>query len=156
MGTRAGALDPGVVLFLFQQLGLDAGEVENLLYRESGLLGISGISSDMRTLLASDAPDARLAIDYFVHRAAREIGAMAAVLGGLDALVFTAGIGENSAPIRARICEASRWLGLELDPSANAASRPCISTAESRVSAWVIRTNEELMIARHTAGLLTT
>jgi acetate kinase len=154
MGTRPGALDPGVVLHLFQGLGLSAKEVETLLYKKSGLLGISGISNDMRELLASREPDARLALDYFVYRAAKEIGALAAVLGGIDALVFTAGIGENSAEIRARIGAASAWLGIELDPEANARAGPRISTESSAVSAWVIPTNEELMIARHTGALL--
>jgi acetate kinase len=154
MGTRPGALDPGVVLHLFRGLNLSAGQVEALLYRKSGLLGISGISNDMRDLLGRDDPGARLAIDYFVYRAAKEIGALAAVLRGLDAIVFTAGIGENSAEIRRRICEASAWLGVELDPAANAATGPRISTPHSKVSAWVIPTNEELMIARHTANLL--
>jgi acetate kinase len=154
MGTRPGALDPGVVLHLFQSLKLSAAEVEALLYKKSGLLGISGISNDMRDLLGRDEPDARLAVDYFVYRAAKEIGALAAVLGGLDAIVFTAGIGENSAEIRRRIGEASAWLGVALDDSANAAARSRITTAASKVSAWVIPTNEELMIARHTARLL--
>ena len=154
MGTRPGALDPGVVLYLFQGLGMSAQEVETVLYKRSGLLGISGISSDMRDLLASDAASARLAIDYFVYRAAREIGAMAAVLGGLDAIVFTAGIGEHSAEVRQRICEASAWLGLQLDRAANDAHATCISAPGSKVSAWMIPTNEELMIARHTGRLL--
>ncbi|HKE94088.1 MAG TPA: acetate/propionate family kinase, partial [Povalibacter sp.] len=154
MGTRPGALDPGVILYLFQGLGLSPQEVENILYRKSGLLGISGISNDMRKLLASEEPRARLAIDYFVYRAAQETGALAAALGGIDALVFTAGIGENSAPIRARICEACTWLGIELDTDANTRGGPCISRPGSGVSAWVIPTNEELMIARHTGALL--
>jgi acetate kinase len=154
MGTRPGALDPGVVLHLFQGLGLSATEVETLLYRRSGLLAISGTSNDMRDLLASTEPAARLAVDYFVYRAAKEIGALAAVLGGIDGLAFTAGIGENSAEIRRRICEASAWLGVELDAAANAAGGPRISTPASRVEAWVIPTNEELMIARHMASLL--
>jgi acetate kinase len=154
MGTRPGALDPGVVLYLFQGLGMSVGEVESVLYRRSGLLGISGISSDMRDLLASDAASARLAIDYFVYRATREIGALTAVLGGLDAIVFTAGIGEHSAAVRRRICEAASWLGLQLDRVANDAHATCISAATSKVSAWMIPTNEELMIARHTARLL--
>jgi acetate kinase len=154
MGTRPGALDPGVVLYLFQILGLSAKQVEEVLYKKSGLLGISGISNDMRDLLKRSEPEARLAIDYFVYRAAKEIGALAAVLGGVDALVFTAGIGENSAEIRRRICDASRWLGIELDGEANAANGPRISTLQSSVSAWVIPTNEELMIARHTGSLL--
>jgi acetate kinase len=154
MGTRPGALDPGVVLYLFQGLGLSAAEVETILYKKSGLLGISGISNDMRDLLASSDPAARLAVDYFVYRAAKEIGALAAVLGGIDALVFTAGIGENSAEIRRRICESSGWLGVELDPEANTRKDLRISRPGSRVSAWVIPTNEELMIARHTWSLL--
>lgn len=154
MGTRPGALDPGVVLHLFQGLKMSAKDVETLLYKKSGLLGISGISNDMRDLLASDAPPARLAIDYFVYRAAKEIGALSAALGGLDALIFTAGIGERSAPIRKRICDASRWLGLELDDTANDAGGPAITKGGSRVRAWVIPTNEELMIARHTSALL--
>ena len=154
MGTRPGALDPGVVLYLFQNLGLSATDVETILYRQSGLLGISGISNDMRVLLDTDAPNARLAIDYFVYRAAKELAAQAAALGGIDALVFTAGIGENSAPIRERICTASAWLGIELDRDANVASRTRITTARSHVSAWVIPTNEELMIARHTLDVL--
>jgi len=154
MGTRPGALDPGVVLYLFQNLGLSAGEVETILYKKSGLLGISGISNDMRRLLESREPGARLAVDYFVYRAAKEIGALTAVLGGIDGLVFTAGIGENSAEIRRRICEASAWLGIELDQEANAKKGPRISRAGSRVSAWVIPTNEELIIARQTGSLL--
>ncbi len=154
MGTRPGALDPGVVLYLFQNLGLSDKEVEAILYKKSGLLGISGISNDMRVLLASSEPSARLAVDYFVYRAAKEIGALSAVLGGLDALVFCAGIGERSAEIRGRICEASRWLGIELDADANARGRPRITRAGSRTSAWVIPTNEELMIARHASALL--
>jgi acetate kinase len=154
MGTRPGALDPGVVLYLFQGLGRSAAEVEEILYRKSGLLGISGVSNDMRVLLASEEPEARLAVDYFVYRAAKEIGALAAVLGGLDALVFTAGIGENSAEIRRRICEASAWLGLELDGEANSRGATCMSTRGSAVSAWMIPTNEELMIARHTGRML--
>jgi acetate kinase len=154
MGTRPGALDPGVVLHLFQGLGLSAKEVETLLYKKSGLLGISGISNDMRDLLGRSEPEARLAVDYFVYRAAKEIGALAAVLGGIDGLVFTAGIGENSAEIRARICEASAWLGIALDPDANAARGPRISKPGSKPSAWVIPTNEELMIARHMGALL--
>jgi acetate kinase len=154
MGTRPGALDPGVVLYLFQNLGLSPKDVETILYKKSGLLGISGISNDMRDLLGRSEPAAQLAVDYFVYRAAKEIGALAAVLGGLDGLVFTAGIGENSAEIRRRICEASAWLGIEIDSDANQARGPRISRAGSRVSAWVIPTNEELVIARHTAVLL--
>jgi acetate kinase len=154
MGTRPGAVDPGVILYLFQSLRLTAREVETILYKKSGLLGISGISNDMRELLESSDPAARLAVDYFVYRAAKEIGALTAVLGGIDGLVFTAGIGENSAEIRRRICEASAWLGLQLDEEANARKGPRISRADSRVSVWTIPTNEELMIARHTGLLL--
>jgi acetate kinase len=154
MGTRPGALDPGVVLYLFQNLNLSAKEVETILYKKSGLLGISGISNDMRDLLESKEASAKLAVDYFVYRAAKEIGALAAVLKGVDALIFTAGIGENSAEIRKQICDASAWVGVELDAAANAKKGPRISTDGSKVSAWVIPTNEELMIARHTASLL--
>ena len=154
MGTRPGALDPGVVLYLFQNLGLSVKEVETILYKRSGLLGISGISNDMRDLLGRTEPEARLAVDYFVYRAAKEIGAMAAALGGIDGLVFTAGIGENSAEIRRRICESSAWLGLEIDEKANTRKGPLISRPGSKVSAWVIPTNEELMIARHTGTLV--
>jgi acetate kinase len=154
MGTRPGALDPGIVLYLFQKLGLSVKQVEDILYKKSGLLGISGISNDMRDLLERAEPAAKLAVDYFIFRAAKEIGALAAVLGGLDALVFTAGIGENSAEIRKRVCDASAWLGIEFDEKANASKGPRISTPKSKVSAWVIPTNEELMIARHTGELL--
>ena len=154
MGTRPGAVDPGVILYLFQSLGLSAQEVESMLYKKSGLLAISGISNDMRDLLDNSEPNARLAVDFFVYRAAKEIGALAAALGGLDGLVFTAGIGENSAEVRRRICEASAWLGVELDAQANLRHAPRISGAGSRVSAWVIPTNEEMMIAQHTGRLL--
>lgn len=154
MGTRPGSIDPGVVLHLFQGLNLPAKEVETLLYKKSGLLGISGISNDMRDLLGRSEPAARLAVDYFVYRAAKEIGALTAALGGIDALVFTAGIGENSPEIRRRICEASAWLGIEVDEAANSQRLPKISTSRSNISVWVIPTNEELMIARHTGALL--
>jgi acetate kinase len=154
MGTRPGAIDPGVILYLFQGLDLSVKEVETMLYKKSGLLGISGVSNDMRELLESSEPSARLAVDYFVYRVAKEVGALAAVLGGLDGLVFTAGIGENSAVIRRRICEACAWLGIELDDTANTAKAARISRTTSPVSAWMIPTNEELMIARHTGRLL--
>jgi acetate kinase len=154
MGTRPGALDPGVVLYLFQGLGLSAAEVEAILYKKSGLLGISGKSNDMRDLVGSDDPGARLAVDYFVFQATKQIGALAGALGGLDGLVFTAGIGENSVEVRRRIGESCAWLGVEIDPEANARKGPRISTAGSRASAWVVPTNEELMIARHTGRLL--
>jgi acetate kinase len=154
MGTRTGALDPGVVLYLLQARGMTATEISSLLYTRSGLLGLSGVSSDMRDLLASDAPRARLAIDYFVYRIVREVGALASVLGGLDGLVFTAGIGERAAPIRAGVCEGLGWLGITLDAAANAAHGPRITAPGSRASAWVIPTDEERMIARHTLEVL--
>jgi acetate kinase len=154
MGTRPGALDPGIALYLAQSLGMSARDMETILYKKSGLLGISGISNDMRVLLESNEPEARLAVDYFVYRAAKEIGGLAAVLGGIDALVFTAGIGENSPEIRRRVCESSAWLGIEIDTEANAGKGPRVSSSRSKVSAWVIPTNEELMIARHTGSLL--
>jgi acetate kinase len=154
MGTRPGRLDPGAVLYLLQKLELTTKEVETILYKKSGLLGISGCSNDMRDLLGSDSPQARLAVDYFIYCIAKEIGSLAAVLGGIDALVFTAGIGENSSEVRRRICEASSWLGLEIDSDANASGGPRISNSKSRVSAWIIPTNEELMIARYTGSLL--
>jgi acetate kinase len=133
---------------------MDARAVEKLLYQQSGLLGVSGVSSDMRALLGSAEPRAEFAVELFVYSIGRQLGSFAAVLGGLDALVFTAGIGERSAPIRERVCQAAAWLGVELDPVANAADGPRISTVGSRISVWVIPTNEELMIARHTLRLL--
>ena len=154
MGTRSGNLDPGVVLYLMDELKMDARAIEKLLYQQSGLLGVSGVSSDMRTLLASAEPRAKFAVELFVYRIGRELGSLAAALGGLDALVFTAGIGEHAAVIRERVCRAATWLGVELDPAANAAGGPRLSMADSRVAAWVIPTNEELMIARHTRRLL--
>jgi acetate kinase len=154
MGTRSGSLDPGVILYLMDELKMDTRAIEKLLYQQSGLLGVSGVSSDMRTLLASDEPRAKFAVELFVYRIGRELGSLAAALGGLDALVFTAGIGEHSAEIRERVCRAAAWLGVELDPAANAAGGPRLSMADSRVAAWVIPTNEELMIARHTRRLL--
>jgi acetate kinase len=154
MGTRSGALDPGVMLYLMQQRGMDARAIESLIYTKSGLLGVSGVSSDMRALLASSEPRAALAVDLFVYRIGRELGSMAAALSGLDALVFTGGIGEHAAPIRARVCQGAGWLGVELDAKANDAGGPRISAAGSRTAAWVIPTNEELVIARHTRALL--
>jgi acetate kinase len=153
MGTRSGSLDPGVILYCMQELTMDAQAIESLLYKESGLLGVSGISSDMRELLASTQPRARLAIDLFIYRISRELGSLAAALGGLDSIVFTAGIGERAAAIRAGVCRQAGWLGVELDTTANGAGGPRISTSASKVSAWVIPTNEELMIARHTRAL---
>jgi acetate kinase len=154
MGTRSGALDPGVMLYLMQGRGMDARAIEKLIYTQSGLLGMSGISSDMRTLLESSEPKARLAIDVFTYRIRREMGSLVAALGGVDALVFTGGIGENAAPIRERVCRDAAWLGVELDAAANAAGGPRISTPASRVAVWVIPTNEELMIARQTRRVL--
>jgi acetate kinase len=154
MGTRCGSLDPGVVLYLMDELKMDARAIEKLIYQQSGLLGVSGISSDMRALLASPEPGAKQAIDLYVYRIGRELGSLASALGGLDALVFTAGIGENSAELRARICRDASWLGLEFDPAANQAGAQRISRAGSRVGAFVVPTNEELMIARHTRDVL--
>ena len=154
MGTRCGTLDPGALLYLMRSEGLDTAAAEHLLYERSGLLGVSGISSDMRTLLASDQPGAKEAVDLFVYRIGRELGSLAAALGGLDALVFTGGIGEHAAPIRARVCADARWLGITLDEAANAAGGPRISADGSRASAWAIPTDENLMIARHTRRLL--
>lgn len=154
MGTRAGALDPGVILYLLQHEGMDAEAIQNLLYQRSGLLGVSGLSGDMRTLLDSDLPAARDAIDLFVYRTGRELGSLVAALNGLDALIFTAGIGENAPEIRARICRDAGWLGIAIDNEANAKGGPRISSHESAIPAWVIPTDENLMIARHTRRLL--
>jgi acetate kinase len=154
MGTRCGNIDPGVMLYLMDELKLDARAIEKLVYQQSGLLGVSGISSDMRTLLASAEPRARFAVDLFVYRIGRELGSLAAALGGLDALVFTGGIGERSAAIRERVCRDAAWLGVELDPAANESGGPRLSAAASRVPAYAIPTNEELMIARHTRRVI--
>jgi acetate kinase len=154
MGTRPGSIDPGAVLYLFQNLGLSVKEVEAILYKKSGLIGISGISNDMRDLLGRAEPEAKLAVDYFIYRITKEIGALAGALGGVDALVFTAGIGENSSEIRQRVGEASAWLGIEIDAEANQQNAARISTSQSKLSVWVIPTNEELMIALHTGDLL--
>ena len=153
MGTRTGQLDPGVVLHLIAEKGMTAAEVSRLFYHESGLKGLSGISNDMRVLLASDDPAAALAIDHFAYRCGLHAGSLAAALGGLDAFVFTAGIGENAPAIRARIAERLAWLGAELDPAANAAGAAVISTPSSRVTLLVVPTDEEQMIARHTYAL---
>ncbi|RQH07038.1 acetate/propionate family kinase [Paraburkholderia dinghuensis] len=150
MGTRSGNLDPGVILYLLDELKMDAREIEALIYRQSGLLGVSGISSDMRALLASDDAHARFAIDLYTYRIGRELGSLAAAMEGIDALVFTAGIGEHAHAIRERVVRHAGWLGAELDPVANEAGGPKISSPASKVSVWVIPTNEELMIARHT------
>lgn len=154
MGTRTGGMDPGVVLYLMQDRGYDVKAIEKLLYKESGLIGLSGVSNDMRDLLCSDDPHAAEAVDVFVYHVLKYTGALTAVLGGLDALVFTAGIGENSPQIRERVCSKLEWLGIQLDEAANAQGGPLISTTDSAVPAWVIPTNEESMIALHTRRVL--
>jgi acetate kinase len=154
MGTRTGSIDPGVLLYLMEEHGMDARALTRLLYKESGLLGVSGISQDMRTLLASDAPEAAEAVELFCYRIARELGSLAAAAGGLDALVFTAGIGEHAAPVRARVAELSAWLGIRVDAAANAAHAARIDAPDSRVAVAVIPTDEEAMIARYTVELL--
>ena len=154
MGTRPGQIDPGVILYLIAQKGMSAKDVEDLLYRQSGLKGLSCISNDMRELEASASPAAALAIDYFVHRIALNAGMLAAALNGLDAFVFTAGIGENSASIRARVAEKLAWLGIDFDSAANRTGGPLISKPHSKVATYVIGTDEELMIARHTVSFL--
>ena len=154
MGTRPGQIDPGVLLYLITEKGMTAAAVQDLLYRESGLKGLSGISNDMRELQTNAAPAAKLAVDYFVYRVALNAGMLAAALGGLDAFVFTAGIGERSAVIRARIAERLAWLGVVFDPAANEAGKSVISHPESRIGLYVVPTDEELMIARQTLALL--
>ncbi|MFC3674586.1 acetate/propionate family kinase [Ferrovibrio xuzhouensis] len=154
MSRRCGAIDPGVLLYLMQQKGMSAAAVSDLLYHDSGLYGVSGVSDDMQELLASDDPRAARAIDLFVYRIGRELGSLVAALGGLDALVFTAGIGEHAAEIRRRVCLGAGWLGLDLLPAANAVGATRISAPGSRVSAWVIPTDEDLMIAREARALL--
>jgi acetate kinase len=154
MGTRTGQLDPGVILYLIQAKGFGAEQVERFLYHDGGLKGLSGVSNDMRDLLTSDAPGAKLALDYLVYRIAGEAGALAAAMGGIDGIVFTAGIGERSPEIRGRVLERLRWLGFELDADSNARHGPLISTTGSQRRAYVIPTDEELMIARHTLRLV--
>lgn len=151
MATRAGALDAGVILYLLQHDGLTTDALEHLLYKRSGLLGVSGLSPDMRTLLASDRIEAREAVELFVHRIVRETGALTAMLGGLDGFIFTAGIGENAAPVRAMVAQRLTWMGVELDEAANAEGAPArlISTPNSSLKLWVIPTDEEMVIARH-------
>ncbi|HEY3634681.1 MAG TPA: acetate/propionate family kinase, partial [Caldimonas sp.] len=148
MGTRCGNVDPGVILYLLDELKMDARAIEDLVYRKSGLLGVSGVSSDMRVLLESKDERARFAVELFIYRIGRELGSLAAAAGGIDALVFTAGIGEHAASIRERVCRAAGWLGIELDAEANATGGPRIGKPTSRASVWVIPTNEESMIAR--------
>jgi acetate kinase len=154
MGTRCGALDPGVVLHLSRAHGMDADAIERMLYHDCGLKGVSEISNDMRDLLASDDPRAAQAIDLFVWRICRELGALAATLGGLDGLVFTAGIGKHSPDVREKVCRRAAWLGIELDEAANRSGGPRISTAASQTAVYAIPTDEELMIARHTLAVL--
>jgi acetate kinase len=154
MGTRTGTLDPGVLLYLMDEMGMDARAIERLIYQQSGLLGVSQVSSDMRTLLASDDPRARFAIELFCYRIGRELGSLAAALGGLDAIVFTGGIGEHAAPIREQVLRNAVWLGIDVDVAANATHGPRLTTAASRVSGWVIPTDEEQMIARHTRAAI--
>lgn len=154
MGRRPGHLDPGAVLWLLEEKGMAAADVEAALRDKAGLLGVSGLSSDMRTLLASDSPEARFAIDMFVDRLVQEIGNAAAALGGLDGIVFTGGIGEHAAPVRAQALAALAWFGIELDPDANAADRETITRPGSKVSAHVVPTDEERIIARHTLRLV--
>jgi acetate kinase len=154
MGTRPGQIDPGVLLYLMTQKAMTPSAIEDLLYRESGLKGLSGVSNDVRELEASDSPQAALAIDYFVHRITLSAGMLAAALGGLDALVFTAGIGENSRTIRSRVAEKLAWLGVIFDPAANAAQKTVISGSDSKVGLYIVPTDEELMIARHTLSFL--
>jgi len=154
MGTRCGALDPGVILYLLQAKGMPPNAVEYLLYSQSGLLGVSGVSSDMRALMESCDPHAREAIELFAFQIARQTGALAMTLGGFDGFVFTAGIGEHVAPVRRMVCERLAWLGVAIDDTANERGDVCISTADSRVSVWVIPTDEELMIARHTLTVM--
>ncbi|GAB4358775.1 MAG: acetate/propionate family kinase [Kiloniellaceae bacterium] len=154
MGTRCGSIDPGVLIYLLQQKGMSAKELETLLYKQSGLLGLSGVSADMRDLLASGKPEAEQAVEMFCDRIAQQIAQLAAVLGGLDAVVFTAGIGERSAPIRAAVCRRLAWLGAALDEEANAAAQAKIAAAGSKLGLWIVPTDEESMIARHTRALL--
>ena len=154
MGTRCGSIDPGLLLYLMREKGMDADALETLLYKESGLLGLSGISSDMRDLLASDQDSARESLSMFCDRVAQQTASMVAALGGLDALIFTAGIGERSAPVRREICRRLAWLGVVLDDAENEGRSTRISARESTIGIWIIPTNEELMIARHSRAVL--
>lgn len=154
MGTRCGALDPGVILYLLQQKQMSPDTLSDMLYRRSGILGLSGVSSDFRDLLASDAPRARLAVELFCQETARHVASLAAVLGGIDGLVFTGGVGENAVAVRAAICRASAWLGVELDQAANASGAGRISARGSRVGAYIVKTDENRMIARHVRAAL--
>lgn len=154
MGTRSGTIDPGILIYIMDNYGMDARELEDLIYKQSGLLGVSGISSDMRTLLSSEDSHAKEAVELFTYRIGRELGSLVAALEGIDGIVFTGGIGENAAYIREEVCLAAKWLGLELDKEANRTGGPKISKKGSKVSAWVIPTNEEFVIASHTKRLI--
>jgi acetate kinase len=154
MGTRCGSLDPGILIYLMDAFGMDARSLERLVYRESGLLGVSGISSDMRALHASPEPAAAEAIALFVHRIVIEIGSMAAALGGIDGLIFTGGIGENDAIVRRKVCDGCRWLGVQIDENRNGQGAGLINADRSTAKVWVIPTDEERIIARHTAAML--
>ncbi|NUB26832.1 acetate/propionate family kinase [Azospirillum brasilense] len=154
MGTRPGAIDPGVLIYLMREKGMGPDELERLLYHKSGLLGVSGVSNDMRALLDSENPQAAEAVELFCFQVAKQAAGLAAAMGGLDAVVFTAGVGENSAPVRARVAEKLGWLGVHLDGAANRARATRISAADSRVPVFVIPTDEERMIASHTLGIL--
>lgn len=156
MGTRCGSIDPGVILYLMDELKMNARAIEKLIYQQSGLLGVSGVSSDMRALLESPEPRAQFAVDLFIYRIGRELGSLVAAIGGLDALVFTGGIGQHAAVIRERVCRTAAWLGVELDVNANEEGGPRISTESSSVCVWTIPTNEEVMIARHTRRVIET
>jgi acetate kinase len=153
MATRCGGIDPHILVFLLKSKKYSTAELEAILNQKSGLLGLSGISGDMRVLKASKAPTAAAAIDHLVYQIVKFAGAYAAALGGVDALVFTAGIGENDAQLRAKVLVRLAWMGAKLDPEANDRNGPRISTEDSKISVWVIPTNEELMIARHTAAM---
>jgi acetate kinase len=154
MGTRIGSLDPGAILHLMREERMDLKALEDLFYNKSGLLGLSGISADMKTLLDSRDPRAAAAVEQYCYAITRHVGSLAAALGGLDALVFTGGVGENAAAIRGKVCRALTWLGLDLDESANAKGGPLLTRSGSKLAAYVVPTNEELVIARHTARLL--
>jgi acetate kinase len=154
MGRRCGALDPGILLYLAREAGMNLNEIEDLLYHRSGLLGVSGISDDMRDLLSSDSPEAAQAVELFCYRAGRELGSLAAAIGGLDVLVFTGGIGEHAAPVRAGICRYARWLGVRLDEAANGHDGPRITPPSAVPAVFVIPTDEDLVIARNTVQVV--
>jgi len=154
MGTRCGSIDPGVLIYLMDEKGMDARALEDLIYKKSGLLGVSGLSPDMRTLRGSDDPRAREAIDLFIYRIVREIGSLSAALGGLDGIVFTGGIGQRDAKTRKEVIDGCGWLGAAIDEQLNAGGEGRIHAASSRIPVWVLPTDEERVIARHTAELL--